>query len=140
MTNSTSNSSPASPSSAPPLNYDELVRRCMGKIELVERLLNSFESRFPGEISQIEESLADGDRPRLNRLVHQLKGSVSNVSASALQAVMIRMDEAAQADRLDEVLTCLNETRQQWEAFIHHRATRSDAARSTGKSCLSRGS
>jgi len=112
----------------------------MGKIELVERLLNSFESRFPGEISQIEESLADGDRPRLNRLVHQLKGSVSNISASALHAVMIRMDEAAEADRLDEVLACLNEIRQQWEAFVHHRATRNGAALSTGKSCLSRGS
>lgn len=30
-----------------PLNYGQLVRRCMGRIELAERLLASFCQRFP---------------------------------------------------------------------------------------------
>src|SRR5687767_10019565 len=84
---------------AQPLDFAQLVHRCMGRIELAERLLASFESRFPVDLSQVEQCVREGDATKLARLVHQLKGSAANVSAPELHAVMSRMEEAVRADQ-----------------------------------------
>src|SRR5688572_6868838 len=83
-----------------PVNFAQLTRRCMGKIEFDERLLASFETSFPAELTQIEQSLAEGDTTRLARLTHQLKGAAANVSAERLQAIFTGMDESARSGQL----------------------------------------
>jgi HPt (histidine-containing phosphotransfer) domain-containing protein len=106
-----------------PLEFDELVRRCMGRIELVERLLASFEDRFPKELSQIEECLIAGDVERLTRLTHQLKGTAANVSAPVILAIATKMEESARARRLETVTTHLSDVRDAWEQFRAYKAT-----------------
>src|SRR5438045_1571986 len=69
---------------AKPLDWELLVRRCLGRIDLAERLLKSFESRFPAELAQIEECLGNGNAADLARLVHQMKGAAANISAMDL--------------------------------------------------------
>lgn len=47
-----------------PLDLGRLLRRCMGRVELAERLLASFQ-RMPIEVAQIQECLAASDLVRL---------------------------------------------------------------------------
>jgi HPt (histidine-containing phosphotransfer) domain-containing protein len=106
-----------------PLDLDQLVRRCMGRIELVDRLLASFEDRFPKELSQIEECLVTGDVEHLARLTHQLKGAAANVSASSLHAITTKMEESARAHQLDDVVTCLTDVRLAFDRFKVYKAS-----------------
>lgn len=106
-----------------PLDFDLLVRRCMGRIELVDRLLTSFEDRFPRELSQIEECLAAGDIERLTRLTHQLKGTAANVSAPRLLAIATKMEETARARQLEEFDGCLSDIRSAWDQFKEYKAS-----------------
>ena len=111
-----------------PLDLQQLLHRCLGRIDLAERLLRSFETRFVDELSTIEECLREEDVPRLTRLVHQLKGAAANVSAPALHASLTRMEQAVRAERPDEASRCLEEVRRAWERYVEFKATASIGA------------
>jgi HPt (histidine-containing phosphotransfer) domain-containing protein len=100
-----------------PLDLEQLVRRCLGRIDLAERLLKSFETRFPADLSKIEECLRADDSVELSRLVHQLKGTAANVSAPDLHAVMTRMEQAVKAEQPDMAHACLEEVHRAWERY-----------------------
>jgi HPt (histidine-containing phosphotransfer) domain-containing protein len=106
----------------PPLNFDQLVMRCMGRLELAQRLLTSFERRFPIELSQIEQCLETGDLPAFVRQTHQLKGASANVSAPALHAILKRIEEAGRVEQLEEVAAGLAELRGAWSEFQQYKA------------------
>lgn len=106
-----------------PLDLQQLLQRCLGRIDLAQRLLRSFETRFIEDLSTIEECLNQEDPPRLSRLVHQLKGAAANVSAPALHASLTRMEEAVRAKRSEEAGHCLEEVRRAWERYLEFKAT-----------------
>jgi HPt (histidine-containing phosphotransfer) domain-containing protein len=89
----------------------------MGNVALAERLLASFDERLPLELAEIERSLTTNDLARLARLTHQLKGTFANVSADALHAIAMRLEDSARAGRLDEVAARLLEVREGWHEF-----------------------
>jgi two-component system, sensor histidine kinase and response regulator len=99
------------------LNYAELVRRCMGRIELAERLLASFDSRVPAELAEIERCLEAGDAASATRLAHQLKGASANVSAGGLHSATSQMEESARSGDLEDAASRLNDVRQAWDEF-----------------------
>jgi HPt (histidine-containing phosphotransfer) domain-containing protein len=111
-----------------PLEFAQLVHRCMGRIELAERLLASFESRFPVDLSQVEKCLSEGDSTQLARLVHQMKGSAANISAPELHGIMCRMETAVRADQPGEAGACLQQVAGAWQRFRESKsAVRSQA-------------
>lgn len=106
-----------------PLDFEQLCRRCMGRLDLAERLLASFEKRFPLELIEIENCLAEGDVPRLLQLTHQLKGASANISAPRLQKLMQRMESAARGGQLDAVSEMLSQLQFEWEQFTQYRGS-----------------
>jgi HPt (histidine-containing phosphotransfer) domain-containing protein len=106
-----------------PLDFEQLTSRCLGHLELAERLLASFERRFPDDLSQIEASLQAGDLDRLVRLAHQLKGATGNVSATALHAVMQRLEETGRNRQVDALPAHLDEARQAWDRFKEYKTS-----------------
>jgi HPt (histidine-containing phosphotransfer) domain-containing protein len=106
-----------------PLNLEELHRRCMGRLEFAERLLASFEKRFPVEILEIAQSLEEKDLPRLARLAHQLNGTTANMCAPVLQQIMQKMEESIHQGHLAETARWLARLKPEWERFTDYRAT-----------------
>jgi HPt (histidine-containing phosphotransfer) domain-containing protein len=100
-----------------PLDLQQLVHRCMGRIDLAERLLNSFENRFPTDLAQVEQCLAEGDPAKLARICHQLKGAAANISAPQLHSVMSRMEQAVRDGQNDNANRCLHEAQEAWTKF-----------------------
>lgn len=111
------------PAADKPLDMEQLVRRCMGRIELAERLLKSFESRFPEELTQIEVCLKEGDPSELSRLVHQLKGAAANVSAPDLHAILTRMEQAVRSEQPEETRSCVEEVHEAWDRFVLYKSS-----------------
>jgi HPt (histidine-containing phosphotransfer) domain-containing protein len=106
-----------------PFDWEQLVRRCMGRIELAERLLNSFESRFPEDLSKIEEALLENDSAGLPRLVHQLKGAAANVSAPDLHSILARMEEAVRSAQRDIADECIDEIHVTWDRYVQSKSS-----------------
>ena len=65
---------------------DDLLARCVGKAELVQRVLNGFIRQLDEEISKRQNDLADGDFEEAARTAHRLKGASANVAAEQLRA------------------------------------------------------
>jgi HPt (histidine-containing phosphotransfer) domain-containing protein len=106
-----------------PLDLQQLVHRCLGRIELAERLLTSFESRFPADLAQVEQCLDEGDPAKMARLCHQLKGAAANISAPQLHLVMSRMEQAVRDGQRESVNRCLHEAQQAWTRFREFKQT-----------------
>ncbi|HKD37771.1 MAG TPA: Hpt domain-containing protein [Pirellulales bacterium] len=103
------------------LNIKELERRCMGRIEFAERLLASFEQRFPIETAEITESFERTDLARLTRLVHQLKGSTANIGAVALNRLLQQIEKAIQYGNLADFPEWLDRLNREWQRFLNVR-------------------
>jgi HPt (histidine-containing phosphotransfer) domain-containing protein len=104
-----------------PLNLDELRHRCMGRAEFAERLLQSFEKRFPDELQEIVNSLELEDSSRLARLVHQLRGTTANMCAPALTQILQQIEDLIENRRLAEVPRWLDLVDRQWQRFLEYR-------------------
>ena len=108
---------PPSREAPPPLDRRQLINRCLGRIELAERLITSFQTRFPNEAGQIESALAAGDEPSLVRLIHQLKGAAANVSAPALHSLLTTMEHSARNGDRTAVVESMSELYVAWDEF-----------------------
>jgi HPt (histidine-containing phosphotransfer) domain-containing protein len=106
-----------------PLDVDQLSRRCMGRMDFAERLLQSFEKRFPAELQEITNSLELEDSARLARLVHQLRGTTANICALALTQTMQQIEELIEGRRVAEIPRWLDLADRQWQRFLEHRRT-----------------
>lgn len=116
------NSRSPSMNSDNPFDVQQLVRRCMGRIELAERLLASFESRFPDDLFKIEACLTADDSSGLARLVHQMKGAAANVSAPSLYSILSRMEQAVRDEQHETAGQCLEEVQEVWERYLQSKS------------------
>lgn len=105
-----------------PFELDDLTQRCLGSLALVERLLASFEQRFPLELCEISRNLEAGDVPGLVRSAHQLKGAAANMSAPMLRSILERVEHAARAQQLAPIAGYLAELEAEWERFCQYRS------------------
>lgn len=106
-----------------PLDMQQLIHRCLGRIELAERLLKSFVSRFPQDLEKIEECLHSEDSANLARLVHQSKGAAANISAPDLYATLCRMEQAVRGEDWYQAWNYLNDVQQAWDRFVEFQSS-----------------
>jgi HPt (histidine-containing phosphotransfer) domain-containing protein len=118
----------------PPLDRALLTRRCLGRLDLVDRLLKSFASRFPEDLSRIEDRLRANDFEELSRLVHQAKGAAANISAPELHSNMSRLEQALKLNQRETTTTCLAEIHRAWDRFIEFKDTMAPGDALTGRS------
>jgi PAS domain S-box-containing protein len=70
-----------------PLDLNELLERCMGNVEFVQRMLGKFSQRIDGDLQRIDQSISAGNHAETARLAHAMKGSAANLSAGRLTAL-----------------------------------------------------
>jgi signal transduction histidine kinase/CheY-like chemotaxis protein len=69
------------------IDHPALLRRCLGKQELANKLLAKLHVRLGTEINEIKAAADAGDCEQLARCSHRLKGAAANLSAESLRAV-----------------------------------------------------
>jgi HPt (histidine-containing phosphotransfer) domain-containing protein len=77
------------------IDTDELLGRCMGRIDFMERVLNRFLDASDKELADIEQALESGDHTELARVAHRLSGSALNVSAKPLATKAKQLEQLA---------------------------------------------
>jgi HPt (histidine-containing phosphotransfer) domain-containing protein len=106
------------------LEYDELVARLMGNVELAERLIASFQRHFQEEVTQIQKQLDAEDADGIAVLAHRLKGASANVAAERLRHLAEEIEQLARAEQLDRIPPHLDQLRDEWTRFVDSASSR----------------
>ena len=87
------------------LDLEDLKARCLGNLDLVERVLTKFADQLGRDLDELEVAVHAGDAPTATHLAHRIKGIAASVSARSL------FDDAATAEQraLDNELGLLPE-------------------------------
>lgn len=108
---------PCGSASCEPLDFAELVSRCMGSQELAERILSRFEQSFGDDLTQLLEAVDACDRERVASIAHRLKGASANVSAPGLTDITGRLEHLGRSASPDEMGKCMSELQSEWNRF-----------------------
>ena len=100
------------------LDVDALLDRCLGDLQLAQRVVNKFLGRVPEELSQIDESILAGDAEKTARLAHGLKGAAASLSADSLRQLATGLEDASRTEQLDAARDSLSRLRNEWNRFL----------------------
>ena len=102
---------------------DELVDRCMGNLEFVERVLTKFQQRFGEQLEELEQALAQEDAERVVLVAHRLKGESASVAATALRDRAGEIEKLGRAGQVSNIPHCLERLRAEWAQFAESVST-----------------
>lgn len=119
---STSRTTPGA-ANAEVFDLQGLCDRCMGNLDLVQRVLDKFEQRLPGELAELERVLEQGDATKITLVAHRIKGNSSNISASGLQQAAAEIEDLSRAGRVSDIHGRLGNLRKHWQRYVDCRAT-----------------
>jgi HPt (histidine-containing phosphotransfer) domain-containing protein len=105
------------------LDWKELCDRCMGNLELVERVLNKFEDRLPVELAELERVLEMEDAATIALVAHRIRGSSSNVSATGLQEAASEIEDLSRGGRMADIPARIENLRQEWDRYLDRRGS-----------------
>ncbi len=80
-----------------PLNFSELLTRCMGEREFACGILESFLKTCDRQLEDITELAERGCRDELAKLAHRFKGTAATVAAGPLSQLLAQIEQNARA-------------------------------------------
>ncbi|MEX2169087.1 MAG: Hpt domain-containing protein [Pirellulales bacterium] len=103
---------------AEPANLEDLFQRCLGNMDLVERVLLAFESHFEQDLDELEAALTTASPNLAAQIAHRMKGASSNVAAMALTRELTSMEKLARNEQMPEAFACMGRLRGEWQRFL----------------------
>lgn len=103
-----------------PIDFDELVDRCLGNLDFVDRVLTRFQTQFDGDFKRLQDACQAADSNEVARVAHLLKGSAASVSARTLQQVASRIENLGRSAQLDDISGHLDTLESEWSRFVDH--------------------
>ena len=98
-----------------------LCDRCMGNLDLVQRVLDKFETRLPEEIAELERMLEQQDAAKIALVAHRIKGNSSNVSATGLRHAAAEIEDLSRAGRVADARAQMDGLHDQWRRYVENR-------------------
>lgn len=98
-------------------DMDDLLARCLGNVEFVQRVLTKFQERCDEDLMALEQAMIRADTELVARLAHRLKGASANASALRLREHAAAIEDAARRRTLGAVPDRLGELRHEWGRF-----------------------
>ena len=96
-------------------NQEEMLARLMGDKGLAGKVIAGFLSDVPEQLRTLKARLEAGDPDGARMQVHTLKGAAATVSAEALRALCLEVQEAAVSRELKRALAVLPRMQEQFE-------------------------
>jgi len=84
------------------VDFESLLKRCLGNRDLPKKLLAKFHARLPEELNQIASAVTAGDSALVASLAHRLKGAAANLSAEPLREVAAKLEELGRGGDLQD--------------------------------------
>jgi signal transduction histidine kinase/CheY-like chemotaxis protein/HPt (histidine-containing phosphotransfer) domain-containing protein len=100
------------------LELESLLKRCLGKRDLAEKLVSKLHSRLARDVEEIETAVSTGDAVQLAALAHRLKGAAANLSAEPLCRVAGHLESLGRDGDLNRARTRLAELNFECRRFL----------------------
>lgn len=104
----------------PPLQFAELVDRCMGKQDFAWRMLDRFRGLLDEEVQGIVAAVEASQASVVARRAHSLKGSAGNLAAGPLRDVAEGLEHAAKLGDWTQVGALTAELRREGLRFLDY--------------------
>jgi HPt (histidine-containing phosphotransfer) domain-containing protein len=111
------------PVEAAPFDVDDLLTRCLGRIELAERILRTFETNLDRDVEQLEQAVRATDVTEIARLAHRIKGASLAVSARELTNCARSIEVSANAGQLAGIAADLDRLKRECGRFAEVRTS-----------------
>jgi HPt (histidine-containing phosphotransfer) domain-containing protein len=89
----------------------------MGRAELLERVLQTFQRHFGHDLEQLEDDYRAANAVEVANVAHRMKGASANVSALELSRIASEIERLARLGNLNEMTPLLHDLRQEWTRF-----------------------
>jgi HPt (histidine-containing phosphotransfer) domain-containing protein len=99
---------------AAPVELEELLARCVGNVEFMQRVLGRFVACFGEDIDRLEQRIHSQEPEEAARISHAMKGAAANVAAHALAEQVACIEAMARTGRLENISSQLKQLRQEW--------------------------
>ncbi len=86
----------------PIIDFESLLKRCLGNRDLPKKLLAKFHARLPEEVSQLASAVNAGDSALVASLAHRIKGAAANLSAEPLREVAAELEALGRGGDLED--------------------------------------
>lgn len=86
-----------------PIDLQDLLQRCLGRVDLVERILLKFQGALQCDLKALETALDAEDADAVAHIAHRLKGASLSVAAHGLKEHAQRIEASASRQRLEEM-------------------------------------
>ena len=100
-----------------PVDYDELLARCMDNQDLAQRILTRFEQTFGDDLDSFCNAVEAQDADQMAYLAHRIKGASANVSATRLLGVLTELDYLVRSSRPNDLTVLIKQLQNEWTRF-----------------------
>jgi HPt (histidine-containing phosphotransfer) domain-containing protein len=98
-------------------NPEQLVDRCLGNLDFLERVLDTFCTDFTRQLCELDHWVQQFDSPRVASIAHKMKGAAANIAAERLADCSATIEQLARQQRSDEIPVRLRGLKEEWERF-----------------------
>jgi HPt (histidine-containing phosphotransfer) domain-containing protein len=93
------------------LDFEDLKARCLGNMDLVERVLSKFTGQLDQDLDELEQAVGAGDATLAAHVAHRIKGIAASVAARSLFDDAAIVEERALANGMAGLPEHLNRLR-----------------------------
>lgn len=111
------------------LDVPQLLDRCLGSRQLIERVLQSFGQRFSEDMELVRVEIEAGSAERTAQAAHRLKGASANAAAVELAKLAAELETAARESQMDRAQRVHRELAAAWPRFAAAREAFKQSAR-----------
>ncbi len=112
------------------LDFEALRNRCMGNVDLVQRVLKTFKEQMPKEMEKMEQALATRDTKEIARVAHRVKGTSASMSADGLMRAAAEIENVSRESRVTDLPAGIERLHDEWEKYLDCAAALLSAANS----------
>ncbi len=94
-----------------PFDVDDVLKRCMGNVQFLKRMLDKFSVRAIQDLEQLVAVVTAGDAAKTASAAHTFKGVAANLSARSLQDLAARLETMARDGDLGQATECIDQLR-----------------------------
>ena len=103
--------------SSPAFRPDELLARCLGKTDLMKRILGKFRETFGKDYELLESGVEQHNTDDVALVAHRLKGAAANIGAPVIRDIATSIEKRARERSLDGTKELLQVLQTEWQRF-----------------------
>ena len=97
---------------------EELLARCVGRLDLVQRVLDAYATQMEEDIPKLLAELEVGNSSDVARIAHRIKGASANAAVEALRSDAEEIELLARADQLNQASSRAGQLKQDWSEYL----------------------